>query len=76
MRWPRDAPCVFDAPISGDLFRASVKQVPAPTLRPGDVVVMDNPGSHKGAAMRKAIRAAGADLPFRCSGNTPHRGLF
>lgn len=59
-----DAPCVFDGPINGDLFRAYVEQVLAPTLRPGDVVVMDNLGSHKGVAVRKAIRAAGAHLLF------------
>ncbi len=35
-----------------------------PTLSSGDVVIMDNLGSHKGAAVRKAIRAAGAKLPF------------
>lgn len=59
-----DAPCVFDGPINGDLFRAYVEQVLAPTLRPGDVVIMDNLGSHKGPAVRKAIRAAGAHLLF------------
>lgn len=59
-----DAPCVFDGPMNGDLFRAYVEQVLAPTLRPGDVVVMDNLGSHKGAAVRRAIRAAGAHLLF------------
>jgi transposase len=59
-----DAPCVFDGPINGDLFRAYVEQVLAPTLRQGDVVVMDNLGSHKGNAVRKAIRAAGAHLLF------------
>jgi len=35
-----------------------------PTLRPGDVVVMDNLGSHKGKAVRQAIRKAGAHLIF------------
>ncbi len=59
-----DAPCVFDGPINGELFRAYVEQVLAPTLRPGDVVIMDNLGSHKGSAVRKAIRAAGAHLLF------------
>ena len=59
-----DAPCVFDGPINGDLFRAYVEQVLVPTLRPGDVVVLDNLGSHKGPAIRKAIRAAGAHLLF------------
>jgi transposase len=59
-----DAPCVFDGPINGDLFRAYVEQVLAPTLCPGDVVVMDNLGSHKGSAVRQTIRAAGAHLLF------------
>lgn len=56
------APCVFDGPINGVSFRAYVEQVLAPTLRPGDIVVMDNLGSHKSAAIRHAIRAAGARL--------------
>lgn len=56
-----DAPCVFDGPINGDLFRAHVEQVLVPTLHPGDVVVMEL-GSHRGSAVRKAIRAAGAPL--------------
>jgi transposase len=59
-----DAPCVFDGPINGELFGVYVEQMLAPTLRPGDVVVMDNLGSHKGRAVRKAIRAAEAHLLF------------
>ena len=58
------APCVFDGPINGDSFRAYVEQILVPTLRPGDVVVLDNLGSHKGQAVRAAIRAAGAHLLF------------
>jgi transposase len=58
------APCVFDGPINGRLFLAWVTQFLAPTLRPGDVVVLDNLGSHKGAAVRRAIREAGAHLLF------------
>jgi transposase len=58
------APCVFDGPINGDSFRAYVEQVLVPTLAPGDVVVLDNLGSHKGQAVRAAIRAAGAHLLF------------
>jgi transposase len=58
------APCVFDGPINGTLFLAWVVQFLVPTLRPGDVVVLDNLGSHKGAAVRRAIRAAGAHLLF------------
>lgn len=59
-----DAPCVLDGPINGESFTAYVIQFLVPTLSPGDVVIMDNLGSHKGAAVRKAIRAAGARLLF------------
>ncbi len=59
-----DAPCVFDGPINGELFRAYVEQALVPTLKPGDIVVMDNLGSHKGQAVRRALRRAGAKLFF------------
>ena len=52
------APCVIDGPINGVSFRAYVEQVLVPVLGPGDIVVMDNLGSHKGRAVRTAIRAA------------------
>ena len=58
------APCVFDGPINGQAFRAYVDQLLLPTLRPGDIVVMDNLGSHKSKAVRAAIKAAGARLWF------------
>lgn len=58
------APCVFDGPINGRSFRAYVEQQLVPTLRPGDIVIMDNLGSHKSAALRQIIRAAGARLWF------------
>ena len=58
------APCVFDGPINGACFKAYVEQVLVPTLRPGDIVIMDNLGSHKGAAVRALIEAAGARLRF------------
>ena len=48
------APCVLDGPINGESFLAYVEQVLAPTLKPGDIVVMDNLGSHKGAAIRQS----------------------
>jgi transposase len=57
-----DAPWVIDGPINGDAFRTYVEKVLVPTLSPGDVVVMDNLGSHKSPALRKAIRGAGAKL--------------
>ena len=59
-----DAPFVLDGPINGEWFRAWVEQVLIPTLSPGDVVVLDNLGSHKGKAVRRAIRKAGAHLFF------------
>jgi transposase len=58
------APCVFDGPINGECFRAYVEQQLVPTLKPGDIVIMDNLGSHKSAALRRMIRAAGARLRF------------
>jgi len=58
------APCVFDGPINGQCFRAYVEQQLVPVLEPGDIVVMDNLGSHKAAAIRQAIKAAGARLWF------------
>lgn len=59
-----DAPWVFDGPVNGDIFRTYVEHVLAPTLKTGDIVVMDNLGSHKSQAVRKAIREAGAHLLF------------
>ena len=56
------APCVFDGPINGECFRAYVEQQLVPVLRQGDIVIMDNLGSHKSAALRRMIRAAGARL--------------
>jgi len=58
------APCVLDGPINGESFLAYVEQILAPTLKPGDIVVMDNLGSHKATAVREAIRARGARRVF------------
>jgi transposase len=58
------APMVLDGPINGEWFQAYVAQILIPTLAPGDIVVMDNLGSHKGANVRKAIEAAGAKLLY------------
>ena len=55
-----DAPCVIDGPINGEMFLAYVEQILVPTLKPGDIVIIDNLGSHKSKAVRRAIRAAGA----------------
>lgn len=59
-----DAPMVIDGPVNGEIFLAYVEQVLVPSLRPGDIVIMDNLGSHKSAAARLAIEAAGAELRF------------
>ena len=58
------APCVFDGPINGRCFQTWVKQFLVPTLRPGDIVILDNLASHKGKAVRHAIRNAGARMWF------------
>lgn len=58
------APCVFDGPINGDSFRAYVEQILVPVLKKGDIVIMDNLGSHKSVAIRRIIRATGARLWF------------
>ena len=50
-----EAPCVFDVPVNGERFRAYVEQFLVRTLQPGDIVVLDNPGGHKGKAVRQAI---------------------
>jgi putative transposase len=59
-----EAPMSLPGPINAQRFQIYVKQVLAPTLKPGDVVVMDNLSSHKGRAVRQAIRARGAKLLF------------
>jgi len=58
------APMVLDGPINGIAFQAYVDQVLVPELRPGDIVIMDNLGSHKGAGVRAAIEAVGASLLY------------
>jgi len=59
-----DAPCVIDGPINGRSFLAYVVQFLIPTLKPGDIVIMDNLGSHKRQAIRAALTAVGAKLFF------------
>ena len=58
------APMVLDGPMTRAWFLAYVEQVLCPTLRPGDVVILDNLPAHKGPAIRDAIEAAGATLRF------------
>ena len=59
-----DAPWLLEGPIDGEGFRTYVEKVLLPTLREGDIVIMDNLGSHKGKAVRALIRSAGAKLFF------------
>ena len=59
-----DAPWFIEGPIDGESFRIYVENVLVPTLRPGEIVIIDNLGSHKGKAVRQLIRAAGAKLFF------------
>jgi transposase len=58
------APLVIDGAMNGDIFRAYVEQVLAPTLKPGDIVILDNLGSHKVTGVRAAIEARGATLVY------------
>ena len=58
------APLVVDGPMNGDVFLAYVQQQLAPTLRPGDTVIMDNLSSHKRVGVREAIEATGARLVY------------
>jgi transposase len=58
------APMVLDGPMNADAFLAYVEQVLAPTLMPGDVVVMDNLPAHRPTCIRGAIEATGARLHY------------
>ena len=58
------APMILDGAMHGAAFLAYVEQVLAPTLSPGDIVIMDNLPAHKPLAVRHAIEATGADLHF------------
>lgn len=58
------APFVYNGAMNGAVFRAYVAQVLAPTLVPGDVVIMDNLPAHKAAGVRETIERAGAELVF------------
>ena len=58
------APMVLDGPMNGAWFLAYVQQVLAPTLKPGDVVIMDNLAAHKSTPVKDAIEAVGARLLF------------
>ena len=56
------APFVTDGPMTGEIFLAYIEQVLAPTLRPGDGVILDNLPAHKVAGVRELVEAAGAKL--------------
>jgi transposase len=58
------APMVLDGPMNSQCFLAYVEQVLAPTLQPGDIVIIDNLAAHKIPAVRDAIEAAGARIRF------------
>jgi len=58
------APCVLDGAMNGEFFRAYVEQFLAPTLKTGDIVIMDNLSSHKIAGVEQAITARGAQLLY------------
>jgi transposase len=58
------APMVLDGPMNGVAFRAYVEQVLVPTLKPGDVAIMDNLPAHRVSGVREAIEAAGATRLF------------
>ncbi len=71
-----EAPFVIDGPINGAFFQAYVEQILAPTLSPGDVVILDNLGSHKGKARqgRRQGQRRPSDLPAALQpGPEPHR---
>jgi hypothetical protein len=55
------APCVFDGPVNGEEFHAFVEKFLAPTLRQGDIVIMNNLGSHKAVGVRRALEAVSAE---------------
>jgi len=58
------APWLFDGPMNGEMFVAWVRQGLAPTLRPGDVVILDNLSTHKIRGVRETLEAAGARLLY------------
>lgn len=58
------APLVIDGPMNGSMFTAYIQQFLAPTLAPGDIVVMDNLSSHKVQGVKEAIEARGARILY------------
>ena len=60
----RTAPLLLDGPMEGAMFRAYVQKILAPELRHGDLVICDNPSSHKVSGVREAIAGCGAELLY------------
>jgi len=58
------APCLIDGPMNGNAFLAYVEQILAPSLEPGDIVVLDNLSAHKVPGVREAIEATGSTLLY------------
>src|SRR6266550_9088091 len=58
------APMLLDGPMNGECFLAWVEQMLAPTLQPGDIVIMDNLSDHKVTGIRDAIEAQDAQLLY------------
>ena len=73
------APCVSDGPINGACFLTYVEQQFVRTLKPGDIVIVDNLGNHKSKAVRNAIKDAGATFLFPAAlqsrSQSPRTGL-
>lgn len=58
------APVVIDGAVNGEIFLVYVRDHLVPTLKPGDIVVMDNLSSHKVEGVQEAIEAAGARVAY------------
>jgi len=58
------APMMIEGAINGATFLAYIEQCLAPTLKRGDIVVMDNVATHRVAGVREAVEAAGATLRY------------
>jgi len=71
-----DAPWVIDCAMTGEMFDLYIETQLVATLREGDVVILDTLSSHKSPAASKSLHDIGAWFLFRCSGKTPHWGLF
>ena len=71
-----DAPWVIDGAMNGEMFACYVETQLAPSLRQGDVVILDNLSSHKRPDAARILHEIGAWFLFRCSGKTVHWRLF